>query len=344
MPSDTETSVLEAQRVDDTRVDTGTIRRIVCGGDSDTGVWYTTDGDAPLDALETTESEVPLEGALRGEVRSQRTPAVIVTGSERYWDGSDLVIRHRRREWFGVALLSGFTRPARFVGRGVHALWCVAVEASLRAYLAMVSVLGGFLVRVTSRLTWRAVPGAMKRAPGRVRAWLRARKWAVMRQRARYRAAGRRTEWGFTIRRQVAVRASKTSFAVAVMLGIWWTTTIIVLFIMGELTSGAPIYIGVGSTGMFLLAGFLFDVMAERADLHRYDMIIHKLPKHVREKKGAGFWAAQTMTDLDMPRPVHLRAHERAQPGAMPLRPAAPDRRVLAATRTDWTPEAGAWF
>lgn len=325
MASDTETSVLEARRVD-TRVDTGTIRRIVCGGDSDTEVWYT-DGDAPLDALQAKQSAEALEGVLRGETASHLAATVIVTGSERYWDGQDRIIRHRRRRERGVGL----------------------IRVGLRAHMAMVAVLGGFLVWVTSKASWLAVPGLVKRAASRVGAWLRARKWEIMRQRARYRAAGRRTDWGFTIRRQIAVRASKVSFAMTAVLGLWWIIAIAVLFVLGQF-SFALVGAGIGTTCLFLGAGFVFDTVAERADLHRYDMVIKRLPNGSEATRkpgwgdGAGFWATQTATDLDMPRPVHLRAHERAEAGAMPIRPAAPERRTLAATRVDWVPEAGAWF
>lgn len=330
MASDTETPVLVGEV--DARIDTGTIARIVNGGDENsTGVWCV-DGGYPLEALETTQDgdgpEDGPEDRVAAPIRSETVVAGYMTpydGAYEFWAGG--YVRHRRREMFGMALLSALGAPARGLWRSVLAAYRKVRSWHIRWYLTIQRQVLGLLVYVFSPVPWKQDIPAI---PGDIAKWYDIKRIMVLRWLACVRIARRHSDFGLTMRRRLLMKLSSVICLAAfgsLMLALLGIT-------VGLVTHELAIWqvpVAACVTVTLFVAGFVVEGAAERADTARFDMLVGALPR--ARQRSEAFWATTTL-DAGLPTPVSPRMYPR-QPVVASHRRREPEAPYY---------EAGAWF
>jgi hypothetical protein len=233
---------------------------------------------------------------------------------------------------FGMALLSALARPAREVWRHVRGIMTPVLRFSVAVYSVFVASVGGFLVYALAKETWTKDVASL---PKQLMAWLAVRWIKVLRVRALLRISRLRTEFGFTVRRRLAVATGKKLFLAAFAAMVWSAIALGVMLVTHHYSS-VQLVVGVAATVTLLILAFSFDVIGDRADLRRYDMLVSALPE-ARKIRGETFWATTTRDAGLIHPPLSPRLHERLEAGSAPYRSLSP-------ARQDWVPEAGAWF
>lgn len=217
----------------DSRIDTGTIQRIVGEDVVLDGEWVLDDGD-PL----WSEDDGGLDDDFVPEHRTDR----VQEAEWRYYIGTT-VLKHRSNESWAMAYLTiGFSLARSVASLMMRAWWWVA--------------LGGLMM-----------------APLRL-------KWAVLRVVARYRAATRKTDWGYAMKRQILCTWSKRTFALAMTTLVTCFGWLIVAVVLHGIT-GALIATMVGSLVVLFSLAYALDVLADRADEGAMSVFLSKLKKPI---------------------------------------------------------------